>query len=130
VLQYYGKEINDAHGMLQSTAGMLRAPILGSCAFALRVGGEPVREFVEKVGSGESIKRGDPAFAFRQFALNYKVHGGGYGRGALQSACLICAMHAMIGSDLKLIKHSKRGIEFFLDKQPRVVKAICDMFEI
>ena len=130
VLQYFRKEIEASHGMLQSTSGMLRAPILGSCAFALRVGGEPVRDFVEKVGSGESIKRGDPAFAFRQYALNYKVNGGGYGRGALQLACLTSAMHAMIGSDLKLIKRSKIGLDFFADKQPRVVKAICDMFTI
>jgi len=130
VLQYFQKEIEEAHSMLQSTAGMLRAPILGSCAFALRVGGDPVREYVKKVGSGENIKRGDPAFAFRQYALNYKVDGGGYGRGALQLACLTCAMHAMIGSDLKQIKQSKRGVDFFMDKQPRVVKAICDMFQI
>ena len=130
VLQYFQKEIYEAHVMLKPTSGMLRAPIFGSCSFALRVGGDPVKEFVQKIGSGENIKRGDPAFAFRQYALNYKIVSGGYGRGALQLACLTCAMHSMIGSEIKQIKHTKRGLDFFADKQPRVVKAICDMFEI
>ena len=130
VLQYYGKEIQDCFSMLGATKGMLRAPILGGAAFCLRGGDSNVRQFIDAVGNGESIKRGDPAYAFRQFAFNYTIHSGGYGRGALQLAMCLCAMHAMMGSELKQIKHTKRGVDFFADKQPRVVRAIGEMFSM
>jgi hypothetical protein len=128
-LKYYESELHVCHSLLSVTNGMTKAGILGPAALALRVGGEKVKSFVEKVGNGENIKKGDPAYTFRQYALSYKTQGGGKGD-RLEYAFCLCAMHAMIGSEIKLIKQTRKGVDFFLDKQPRVVKAICDMFEI
>jgi hypothetical protein len=127
VLEYFGREIKLCHSMLQTTAGMLRAPILGSASFCLRVGGDKVKSFIEQVGSGEGINKGDPALTFRRYALNYKLTGGN--NNSLECAFCLCAMHAMIGSKIVQIKHTLRGLDFFCDKQPRVVKVISDMFE-
>jgi hypothetical protein len=129
VIKYYEKELQDAISMLRGTRALLRAPVVGAAAFCLRVGGAPVRSFVELCGTGENIGRGNPAFAFRNYALNNYVHGGGV-RGQMESAFCVCAMHAMLGNEIKLIKPTNRGIDFFADKQQRAVKAICDMFEI
>jgi hypothetical protein len=129
VWRLYEKEIAACIQALRPTKTMLHAPILGSAAFCMRPGGENVMRFIEKVGSGEDLKSGDPALTFRQYALNRPVHGGGV-RGAMEAAFCLCAMHAMVGNKLKTIKHTHRGVDFFADKQPRVVKAIADMFEI
>jgi len=127
VLHYYGAEIKSALSMLRPTKGMLRAPIIGASAFCLRPGGEAVRSFISAVGTGENLSKGNPALAFRQYALNNSSAGGGKG-GGLELAFCLCAMHAMLGSSLRQVKYSHRGVDFFADKQPRVVNAIREMF--
>ncbi len=129
VLGYYGKEINVCIPMLSVTKGMTRAGILGPAAFALRAGGGPVRAFVEAVGNGENLKKGDPALAFRQHALNAPPLGGG-GLNRIELAFCLCAMHAVLGSSVRVVKTTYRGVDFFSDKQPRVVKAICNLFSV
>lgn len=129
VLSYYGKELQYCHSVLRPTAGMTRAPILGAAAFCLRPGGDLVKRFIESVGTGENLAKRNPAYMFRQYALNYRCVGGGRNSPLEQAFCL-CAMHAMLGNEVKVIRTGMRGIDFFADKQPRVVKAISDMFTI
>jgi len=127
VLPYFGSEIQKCHAMLRNTAGMLRSPILGAAAFCLRPGGELVKSFVSAVGSGENLSKGNPALTFRQYALNASVYGGG-NCGKMEYAFCTCAMHAMTGKTITRVQHTRAGVDFFADKQPRVVKAICEMF--
>lgn len=128
VLDHYRKPIEQCRHLLTSTHGMLRAPILGSAAFCIGAGGAPVEKFIESVGSGENLSRGNPALTFRQYALNMKQAGGSLG--LLERAFCLCAMHAMLGSEIRQIKSTRRGIDFFCDKQPRIVKAIGEMFTV
>jgi hypothetical protein len=131
VLKYYSDPLEYAHACLIQTAGMTRAQILGPSGLCLRIGGEPVKQFVHSVGTGENIKKGDPAYAFRQYALNSNTcGGGGSGASPMESAFCLCAMHAMCGSSIIKIKNTRKGVDFFLDKQPKVVKAVSDMFAI
>jgi hypothetical protein len=53
----------------------LHGPVLAACAWALPCNPEKVLEFVDKVGTGEMIGRGSPAYAFRNWLERNKNAG-------------------------------------------------------
>lgn len=105
---------------------MLTGPVIGTLAFCKRAMPKELESFILRVGDGDGIKRGDPSFALRAVLLQ-----GSPGNGFLASnekACATACMHHVLGNKLTLIKSTMIGIDFFSDKQPRIVDEISSMF--
>ena len=119
----YGSEID--YGIKSfNLAALKKSSIIGTLAFCQRAMPKQVIPFIDAVASGENISSGDPAFALRNFILSGAVKNGGVlGHGERQSA--VAAMHYVMGKRIKILANStSAGLDFFADKQPRIVEEI------
>lgn len=125
VIDYFGKDIAAVIESMQ-LATFKKAGVLAGLAFARRAMGTLLDEFIARVGDGDGVKSGSPAYAYRSFILrnNYRE-----GLPPLSArAAATCAMHSILGNKVKQVKNTMIGIDFFCDKQPRVVENIRKMF--
>jgi len=100
---------------------------IGTMAFCHRAMPKQLDDFVARLADGEGLKRGSPALTLRNHMLIHKVKGGAYLCGH-ERATALSAMHYVLGNNLSLIKQTSAGIDFFSDKQPRIVDEIASMF--
>lgn len=105
---------------------MKTGPLLGTLAFCRHAVGTSLDAFIEQVGDGAGLGKTDPAYHLRNYMLTHTVRGGCLAD--CEKAAALCAMNAMLGNKMKLIRSSWAGIDFFCDKQPRIVESIASMF--
>jgi hypothetical protein len=104
---------------------MAKSTVIGSLAFCHRVMPRELNDFVLRVADGENISKGHPALTLRNYILTNNTTGvfNGHAR-----ACGLCSMHAVLGNKITLIKTTNTGLDFFADKQPKIVDEIAKMF--
>lgn len=125
VLDYFGKDIAFALEAMP-IALFRKAGVVGGLAFCRRTMGTELDDFICRIGDGDGIKSGSPAYAFRSFVLRGRIREGLPPLSARAAAT--CAMHHLLGNNIKQIKNTMLGIDFFSDKQPRVVENIRKLF--
>jgi hypothetical protein len=125
VLEKYGDQIRHVINALKSPQVLLGGGASGTLAFCLKAM-PSLSTFIDRIGDGDGIKKGDPAYALREHLLTNNINGGLFaGR---EKACALCAMHEVLGNRVMQIKQTMAGIDFFADKQPRIVDEIAAMF--
>jgi hypothetical protein len=120
----FSKDINAAvSGMISSPASMRLASIEGTLAFCHRVFPAQIEKFIDAFSTGENIKNGDPAFALRSHILKStkKIYGN---LGGHEKQVALCAMHHVLGTQVKQVKDTYSGLDFFADKQTRIVEEV------
>ena len=125
VIDKYGDQLKHVSRVLHSPSTLRGGGSLGALAFCLKAM-PSLEAFVDRVGDGDGIKKGDPAHTLRAYLLANKGQNGVLsGR---ENACALCAMHEVLGNKITVIKQTMAGIDFFADKQPRIVDEIAAMF--
>jgi hypothetical protein len=100
----------------------------GTLALCHRAMPNELDAFVKRVNDGDGIKSGQPAYALRNFVLmGAYSHCSGYLAGYEKATALAC-MHHVLGNSLKQVKSTMVGVDFFLNKQPRIVDEISALF--
>ena len=125
IYEKFGDQIDFCFSEFNAMKGFKQAALMGSLAFCMRAMPKELAPFIESVAKGENIKTGDPAYTLRNFVLSggCNKHGGVLGSGERQSA--IAARHYVLGQKITLLnKTSSIGLDFFAEKQPRIVKEI------
>lgn len=121
VMEEYKSEIKFCIENTLPIARLKMGAVLGSFVFAM--GYEPKAKEMQAMYmatmTGENIRRGDPAYALRQFMLLRKGVGS---NGSLSHLRIVCAttlasMHKIQDNKLEVIKYSDQGLEFFKSKQ-------------
>lgn len=106
-----------------------RSEIIGSLSFCHRAMPSELSDFICKLTSGEGLKRGSPVLTTRNYLLNSPPKNQSMiGHSACASA--LGAMHHVLGNQLTQIKYSNSGLDFFRDKQPKIVRTIRQIFGI
>lgn len=125
VIDKYGNELRHVMVALRYPQSLRVGGAFGSLAFCLKAV-PALKSFVDRIGDGDGIKKGEPAHTLREYLLTTKGQNGAFcGR---EKACALCAMHEVLGNKIQLIKQTMAGIDFFSDKQPRIVDEIASMF--
>ena len=125
VLEKYSAQIRYVLNALHRPQVLMGGGASGTLAFCLKAM-PSLSTFIDRVGDGDGIKKGDPAYALREHLLTNNIQGGLFaGR---EKACALCAMHEVLGNKITIIKQTMAGIDFFADKQPRIVDEIAAMF--
>lgn len=128
ILKIYGPEINIVIGNRSYKPGLIYAPVLGSFAFAAKCFKEKTIEFEIGYFKGENLFANSPILTFRNFMLAKKAwHGSGSYRRSVMNACLISLMYFIQEQPLKRIITGCQGLDFFVNKQKRVVTEICEL---
>jgi hypothetical protein len=125
VLEKYGAQIRRVLNAIIRPQALAGGGAAGTMAFCLKAV-PSLSTFVDRVGDGDGVKKGDPAYALREYLLTNTGNGGLFG--GREKACALCAMHEVLGNKVVLIKQTMAGIDFFADKQPRIVDEIAAMF--
>lgn len=102
--------------------------MVGTMALCHNAMPEQLAEFVQRVNDGDGIKFGQPAYALRNYVLmGSATHSSGY-LGGYEKATALACMHHVLGNALKQVKSTMAGVDFFLNKQPRIVDEIAALF--
>ena len=126
IIDRFGSSLQFVNRSMKLNA-MHKGSVLGSLAFCHRVMPKELNDFMERVGDGDGVSRGSPAFALRAHILTNGVKGGCLG--GHERACTLCSMHAVLGNKITVIKQTSAGLDFFSDKQPRIVDEIASLFK-
>jgi hypothetical protein len=119
ILNIYGASIESVIPAVSGLKPARKSGIVGALAFARITHREVVDEFACRVSSGESLKRGDSAFAFRQWLINggHYLNGGSVMQEHEIEAALNCLLNTINGVPVLQIKRGDAGRKFFSAKQ-------------
>jgi hypothetical protein len=120
----FGESLCFTLSALRKTHSLITCPVLGTLAFCHRAMPKELDDFICRVGDGDGVRSGQPAFALRRFLLDKQNVSGKYFMGRGEKAAALCAMHHVTATTVKQIKSSFAGIDFFSDKQPRIVEEV------
>jgi hypothetical protein len=126
VLDTYGTHIKAMLSCRSNVPGLRSAHLTGALAFGRAVFRDEMDAFALAVVTGEQIKRGQPAYALRNYLLtqSYVSPGGGSREQRIFTAALVAARHHVLGNPLSIIKPSDSGPAFFAEKQKGNVRKI------
>lgn len=129
VLKTYDKEIesildNRGYGKMLSCA-----PVLGAFTFAAKCFKEKIIEFERLYFKGENI--GGPILTLRNYMLNRPSnHSGHSNRRIIQNHVLNALMYYVLGEPLKRLVSSQQGLEFFQNKQKKIIYELSELFRL
>jgi hypothetical protein len=124
IMDHFGADLKFILSHMTITR-MKSGQVLGTLAFCRRAVGNSLDKFIEQVGSGEGITKMDPAHVLRNYILNNRIKSGPLTD--CQKAVALCAWHFISGNKMKMIRSTMAGLDFFCDKQPRIVESIRKM---
>jgi len=125
----YKSEVDFVISNMSREIGMRGASVLGGCAFAIKGVPEKCQEFYQLLTSGEGLyKTGAtaPIYAVRKF-IQTKTGGNGTERWRLVCSVLNAAKHFVDGYQLTQIKHTKLGVEYFMNHQKSAVAKVLEI---
>jgi hypothetical protein len=102
-----------------------RGFIVGALAFCHNVAPQDLGAFVNQYATGEMLKRGDPALTLRNHVMNSERN-----TRNIMFAVATTAYYHLLGKPLFVLKQSSAGLNFFKDKQPRMVSKTRSLFGI
>lgn len=133
VLKIYGFEINIIlENRSQAERGLIYSPTLASFVFSAKCFKEKTVEFERSYFSGLNLKETSPARVLRRFMMNHSGSGGAGSsyRREVQNKALTCLMYQVQDLPLKTLVSNTKGLEFFENKQKRVVTEMKELFRL
>jgi hypothetical protein len=131
IIKTYQSEIGAVIEARGYGRGLVFAPVLGAFCFAAKVFKEETLQFESGYFGGENLVSSSPIYVFRNYMLNRQAwKGNGSYRGTCQRAALTSLMYYVQHLPLKRIIHSNQGVEFFSNKQKRIVSEISELFRL
>lgn len=123
-LDVFGDDIATTVELVGNWSPSRKAWIIGSLAFGLN-GYPKLVEFIARVGDGERLSKGEPAYALRNWLIS-KTSGHlskSYKAGAFE--CVFNAMNAaLVGTALSQLKSGQTGINIFKAKQKKFIDSV------
>lgn len=129
ILSEFGREIEFCIDKLFPFRPGFRAWVIGSLAFAMSAD-RHTSVFIEALGSGENITRGDPAKAARDWLTNgssisLTKH---YKRGAIEGL-MNAAYNSVLNNRLTSIRRGAQGVDYFTGKKRRTVATVREQMK-
>lgn len=129
VLECFGPQIRTVHQAMREFRPGMRTWVIGTLAFAL-AGDKTLLPFVQQVGSGLELKKGDPAKALRDWLTNGdgQAFSVAYRRSRMEGV-LNAAFNAVSGTSLNGIRKGVQGPDYFCGKNRKFVITIREQLK-
>ena len=121
VLDVYGDEVNYAITSRSRDIRVRNASVISASAFAMKALRNPVRDFYNRLTTGEDIKDGDPSLTCRRWLMNSTDKTGSL---IEYRAVLTCAMKHVTQEKMTKLYDTEHGYKFFLEKQRESVNKL------
>lgn len=135
VYKRFGKEIHQTTSEIGNFKPAMKSWIIGTIAFARKSHPEEMSKFAKGIGNGENLKKGDPAFAVRNWLIGnaVKTMNAGYKRTAIEGI-LNAAYRQVRGEDAHMIKRGAVGLDYFKANERHFIEKmrteLSDYFEL
>jgi hypothetical protein len=125
IYNIYKKAVDAIEGVFHGNKLFTNSKVAGALAFCYNAMPSELDDFILQLDTGENIKRGDPAYALRNALIN-----GGHSTNFQEGVYWVgtAAYYHVKKEQVKQLKISAIGIDFFSEKQPRMVGKIREAF--
>lgn len=125
IMEIYGKHIDIIRELIGVLKPARKGPVVGAMAFARASHPKEIDEFATMVGHGENLKRGQPAFTFREWLIK-GVTGKAQSsvRRYVGESAFNAAYNHIHNNTLVMIKAGDNGWKFFAAKQRASVEKV------
>ena len=112
--------------------GLTYTPIIAAFVLAAKVDLDKAVSFKDKYFKGNDLHIGHPALALRNYMIGRDTtgHGGSSARITVMNYGLTALMHFFLGRNLKGLKTSTNGLDYFINKQKTCVAMIQEWLAI
>jgi len=129
VYDFYEQEIEAVVDARKSVPGLITAGALGAMTFAAKCFKDEVLVFEKSYFTGVDLSQGSPILTFRNYMLN-RTKGMGFSAINKRSIVLYCfnsLKYHILKEPLKRLATTHQGLDFFMNKQKKIVTDIIEL---
>jgi len=125
VVERFGDEIAMAARASKQWKPAKKAWVIAAIAFAAKSHPKEIEAFANQLGTGENIKKGDPAYSLRKWLESNSAAalGKAYKRGAFESVFNVLYA-ASKGTQISWIKKGVQGVQYFQAKERKFIEQV------
>jgi hypothetical protein len=125
VIERFGDEIHMAARASKQWKPAKKAWVIAAIAFAAKSNPKEIESFANQLGTGENIKKGNPAYTLRKWLESNSAAalGKAYKRGAYESVFNVLYA-ASKGAQISQIKKGVQGIQHFQAKERKFIEQV------